>query len=160
MRRAAWLCSDGEQHLEQRRACAGEDMCRELRPPTLLPCSFADRRINITLQEGDCEWAAPGLSVRCCLLHVACRVQLRVYSPPRSHRCFNGAQPIAGELRYQALVEPEYGWPPAVISKGEGVAFTGGSPIAVLGPQVPGFRRELASGLWGQPGFSCNDTLK
>lgn len=66
----------------------------------------------------------------------------------------------AGELRYQTLVEPAYGWPPSLVSEGPGIAFTGGSPIAVNGPEVQGYRRELATGLWGQPGFSCNDTLK
>ena len=86
--------------------------------PKCVPCSYVDRRTNVTLQQGDCE------------------------------------------LRFQALVEPAYGWPPSLISKGPGVAFTGGSPIAVTGPEVPGFSRYLATGLWGQPGFACNGTLK
>ncbi len=45
---------------------------------------------------------------------------------------------VAGQLLHQQLVEPQFGWPPAVLAKGEGVTFTGGAPIAVTGPEVSG----------------------
>ncbi|PSC73768.1 serine threonine-kinase [Micractinium conductrix] len=39
-------------------------------------------------------------------------------------------------------------------------SFTGGAPLAVTGPEVPGFTRYPASGLFGQQGYSCYGTLK
>lgn len=101
-----------------------------------------------------------GQGARATAVAAACGALPRAPTPWPRLTAPHAATSPAGELRYQALVDASYGWPPSVVSKGPGVAFTGGSPIAVLGPRVPGFRRELATGLWGQPGFSCNGTLK
>lgn len=46
--------------------------------------------------------------------------------------------PAAGQLLRQQLVEPQFGWPPALLAKGEGVVFTAGAPLAVTGPEVSG----------------------
>jgi len=64
------------------------------------------------------------------------------------------------ELRFQELVEPSIGWPPAVLSKGPGVTFTAGSPIAVTGTPVPGYQLYMGSGLFGQQGFNCPESIR
>lgn len=64
------------------------------------------------------------------------------------------------ELRSQMLVEPGLGWPPAVLTKGPGVKFTCGSPVAVAAPALPGFEVYPAAGLFGQQGHACEGTLK
>lgn len=63
------------------------------------------------------------------------------------------------ELRHQQLAEPDFGWPPAVVAKGSGIAFTAGAPLAVTGPPVDGFEVQLGTGLFGQPGMDCPGTL-
>lgn len=66
----------------------------------------------------------------------------------------------AGELRFQSLVAPELGWPPALLAKGPGVPFVSGTPIVTVGPEVPGYRRLLGSGLFGQRGYPCAESIK
>ncbi|PRW59527.1 Serine threonine- kinase CTR1 [Chlorella sorokiniana] len=73
----------------------------------------------------------------------------------------NSVKLQAGEcqLLHQQLVEPRFGWPPAVLAKGNSIPFVAGAPVAVTGPEVPGFTRRIARGLFGQPGYTCNGTL-
>jgi hypothetical protein len=61
---------------------------------------------------------------------------------------------------FQPLSAPELGWPPAVVAKGEGVQLSGGSPIAVTGPEVPGYRRHLGTGLFLQQGYACYGSVR
>lgn len=63
-------------------------------------------------------------------------------------------------LQFQGLAQPQLGWPPAVIAKGQWVPFMGGSSLAVTGPELPGYSTELGSGLWGQPGYNCPGSLE
>jgi len=65
------------------------------------------------------------------------------------------------QLVFQELVDPKVGGPPYLISKGPGTGgFSSGAPLVVVGPSLPGFTRYLGSGLFGQPGFPCNDSRR
>lgn len=62
-------------------------------------------------------------------------------------------------LQFQQLVQPQLGWPPAVVAKGPGVQYMGGAPLVVTGPDLPGYTRRMGNGLWGQPGYDCAASL-
>lgn len=65
------------------------------------------------------------------------------------------------ELRLEPLTVPSFGWPPSVLAKGNSTAgFVGGAPLSVAAPLVPGFTRHLGRGLFGQPGYSCDDAVR
>lgn len=49
------------------------------------------------------------------------------------------SRPPAGQLLYSDTVGPPYWFPPAVIAKGADVPFTGGAPLALSAPPVPGY---------------------
>jgi len=66
----------------------------------------------------------------------------------------------AGELRFQSLVVPKLGWPPALLGKGPHIPFASGSPLVTVGPPLPGYTRQLGSGLFGQRGYTCPESLK
>ena len=50
--------------------------------------------------------------------------------------------------------------PPCTLQGPEAANFTAGSPLAVGGPEVPGFRRYLGTGLFGQQGYTCPGTTQ
>lgn len=53
------------------------------------------------------------------------------------------------------------GLPPYLLAKGELVSgFRAGAPVAVGGPELTGYRRSIAGGLYGQPGTPCADRIK
>lgn len=66
------------------------------------------------------------------------------------------------ELRKQELASPERGGPPWVLAKGDAAGgFTAGVPLSARpGPELPGYTRYIASGLFGQPGYKCNSTIQ
>lgn len=64
--------------------------------------------------------------------------------------------PCAGELRYQELTDPSRGTPPYLLAKGASAgSFRAGAPISGWGPELPGYDRSIAGGLYGQPGQRC-----
>ena len=78
---------------------------------------------------------------------------------PLTRRCLPPPPRLpAGMLQYQGIVAPGLGWPPATAGRADG--FVGGSPLVSLAPEVPGYRRLVGTGLFGQPGYQCNGTLK
>ncbi|PRW33664.1 serine threonine- kinase receptor R831 [Chlorella sorokiniana] len=64
------------------------------------------------------------------------------------------------ELRFQSLVAPKLGWPPALLGKGPHIPFVSGSPLMTVAPPLPGYKRLLGSGLFGQRGYTCPESLK
>lgn len=66
----------------------------------------------------------------------------------------------AGELRFQSLVVPNLGWPPALLGKGPHNPFVSGSPIVTVAPPLPGYKRLLGSGPFGQRGYTCPESLR
>ena len=140
-----------------------EECCRACR--TLYACNVW----NLCQELGGCRCAA---GVRCALVrwlahphhlpspHWACCPTTRNSCSYKDQSTEVSLQPGQCELRQQPLVQPGLGWPPAVLSKGQGVTFTGGSPVATVASPVDGFTAYPASGLFGQPGFECEGTLK
>ncbi len=69
---------------------------------------------------------------------------------------FTVLDPHAGQLRYQANVDPATSTPPVLLAKGEEAGgFTAGTPLAAWAPNTPGFTRYIGGGLFGQPGTPC-----
>lgn len=67
----------------------------------------------------------------------------------------------AGELRYQELVDPSNGVPPYLMAKGAAAgSFRAGAPVSAWGPPLPGYDRQIAGGLYAQPGTPCPDRIK
>lgn len=66
------------------------------------------------------------------------------------------------ELRRQLFVDPATGGPPILIAKGQGAGgFTAGAPMYVhAGPELPGFTCIVGGGLFGQPGYVCEGSVR
>ena len=69
--------------------------------------------------------------------------------------CFAGWLATLGTCTLSA------GGPPFLLAKGGAAdGFTAGVPIlAPPGPELPGYTRFVAAGLWAQPGYPCQQSL-
>lgn len=107
-------------------------------------------------RQGGCRWAGGGMGGGVLCLQPAARPHApcpalsqhartgTALSPPRRCRYESGGikrqfvslAPSQCELRFQELAAVTYGWPAALIAKGDGVPFTCGAPLMVWGPEV------------------------
>lgn len=107
-----------------------------------------------------CLHSCPFISMSACRLpprHTACPY---AYVGALSTGCSCPAASRTGELRYQELTDPSNGIPPYLLAKGASAgSFQAGAPMSAWGPQLPGYDRSAAGGLYGQPGTPCPDRL-
>ena len=94
-------------------------------------------------------WSLPHIA-QLCISRAAPRL------PKASHSLLLSNKPIP--LRILAIP----GGPPYVLTKGDAAnGMTAGVPIsAAPGPEIPGYTRYIASGLYGQPGYKCNSSIQ
>ena len=62
---------------------------------------------------------------------------------------------------HRLVLTPSTPLPAAHAAQGpQAVNFTTGAPLAVGGPLLPGFKRLMGTGLFGQPGYPCAGSLQ
>lgn len=67
---------------------------------------------------------------------------------------------LAGQLRYQPVSFAVTAAPPVLLAHGESVQFTGGTPLLMWAPEVPGFERRPGETVVITGAFPCEASLR